>query len=225
MTLAVLSDIHSRRINEFLPIIEKRRPDFIVIPGDLVDGAKIRKARQHKNFIEDAIILLNRISRIAPTYYSIGNHEKHFIENEIEELYRSEAVVLQERYTRIADGLLIGGLSSGRNFHDKSDTQTPEIRFIDEFEKLLGYKILLSHHPEYYEPYLKNKDIDLIISGHAHGGQIRLINHGLFAPGQGLLPKYTSGIYDEKLIVSRGIAGTELIPRINNSPEIVYLRI
>ena len=129
------------------------------------------------------------------------------------------------RYVNVSSDLYIGGISSGRNYHDKRASQKPDISFILEFEKVSGFKILLSHHPEYYVPLLKDKDIDLIISGHAHGGQIRIGNQGLFAPGQGLFPKYTSGIHDGKLVVSRGISGTELFPRINNKPEIVYIKI
>ena len=223
ITLAVLADIHARRVEETLSLVEQNKPDIILIPGDLVDGAAIEKCKEHSNFVEEAITNLNRIAKIAPTYYSLGNHEKQLTETEIKELHGSKAVVVDNRYVNVSADLYIGGLSSGRNYHDKKASQKPEISFIAEFEKVSGFKILLSHHPEYYVPLLKNKDIDLIISGHAHGGQIRIGNQGLFAPGQGLFPKYTSGIHDGKLVVSRGISGTELFPRINNKPEIVYI--
>ena len=223
ITLAVLADIHARRIEETLSLVEQNKPDIILIPGDLVDGAAIEKCKKHSNFVEEAITNLNRIAQIAPTYYSLGNHEKQLTEAEIKELHGSKAVVVDNRYVNVSADLYIGGLSSGRNYHDKKASQKPDISFIAEFEKVSGFKILLSHHPEYYEPFLKDKDIDLIISGHAHGGQVRIGNQGLYSPGQGLFPKYTSGIHEGKLIVSRGIAGTELFPRINNKPEIVYI--
>ena len=223
ITLAVLADIHARRVEETLSLVEQNKPDIILIPGDLVDGAAIEKCKEHSNFIEETITNLNRIAQIAPTYYSLGNHEKQLTEAEIKELYGSKAVVVDNRYVNVSADLYIGGLSSGRNYHDKKASQKPDISIIAEFETVSGFKILLSHHPEYYEPFLKDKGIDLIISGHAHGGQIRIGNQGLFAPGQGLFPKYTSGIHDGKLIVSRGIAGTELFPRINNKPETVYI--
>ena len=225
ITLAVLADIHARRVEEILSLVEQNKPDIILIPGDLVDGAAIEKYKEHSNFVEEAITNLNRIAHIAPTYYSLGNHEKQLTETEIKELHRSKAVVADNRYVNVSSDLYIGGISSGRNYHDKRASQKPDISFILEFEKVSGFKILLSHHPEYYVPLLKDKDIDLIISGHAHGGQIRIGNQGLFAPGQGLFPKYTSGIHDGKLVVSRGISGTELFPRINNKPEIVYIKI
>ena len=223
ITLAVLADIHARRVEETLSLVEQNKPDIILIPGDLVDGAAIEKCKEHSNFVEEAITNLNRIAQIAPTYYSLGNHEQQLTETEIKELHRSKAVVVDNRYVNVSADLYIGGISSGRNYHDKRASQKPDISFIPEFEKVSEFKILLSHLPEYYVPFLKDKDIDLIISGHAHGGQIRIGNQGLFAPGQGLFPKYTSGIHDGKLVVSRGISGTELFPRINNKPETVYI--
>lgn len=225
ITLAVLADIHARRVEETLSLVEQNKPDIILIPGDLVDGAAIEKCKEHSNFIEEAITNLNRTAQIAPTYYSLGNHEKQLTEAEIKELHGTKAVVVDNRYVNVSADLYIGGLSSGRNYHDKKASQKPDISFIAELEKVSGFKVLLTHHPEYYEPFLKDKGIDLIISGHAHGGQVRIGNQGLYSPGQGLFPKYTSGIHDGKLIVSRGIAGTELFPRINNKPEIVYIKL
>ena len=73
---------------------------------------------------------------------------------------------------------------------------------------------------------MKRFDFDLVLSGHAHGGQIRLFGHGLFAPGQGIFPKYTKGLYDGRLIVSTGLKPKEgLIPRINNKRQIVVIDI
>ena len=91
-----------------------------------------------------------------------------------------------------------------------------------------GFTILLSHRPEYFNVY-QNKNIDLVLSGHAHGGQFRLpLGGGVIAPGQGLFPKYDAGAYTENgttMIVSRGI-GNSIIPvRINNPPEIVIIEL
>ena len=99
----------------------------------------------------------------------------------------------------------------------------PDLAWLKDFEQQDGFKILLCHHPEYRDRYLKDMKIDLILSGHAHGGQIRFAGQGLFAPGQGLFPKYTSGMYGN-LVVSRGLANTAgFIPRLGNPTEIVYL--
>ena len=89
---------------------------------------------------------------------------------------------------------------------------------------LPGYKVLLCHHPEYYDK-LKSYPINLFLSGHCHGGQIRICNHGIFAPGQGLLPRYHHGVYDGRLVVSSGCANTASIPRFGNEPEVVVVRV
>jgi len=105
---------------------------------------------------------------------------------------------------------------------------------LDEFRTLLadvcrektGFSILLAHRPEYLELYAA-QNIDIVFSGHAHGGQIRLpVIGGLFAPGQGWNPKYTCGFYRQKettLVVSRGLGNSEFPFRVFNRPEIVIL--
>lgn len=99
----------------------------------------------------------------------------------------------------------------------------PDLGWLKDFEQQDGFKILLCHHPEYRDRYLKDMKIDLILSGHAHGGQIRIAGQGLFAPGQGLLPKYTAGMHGN-MIISRGLSNTaSFIPRLGNPTEIVYL--
>ena len=87
--------------------------------------------------------------------------------------------------------------------------------------------VLLSHHPETFEAYVE-KGVDLVLSGHAHGGQWQILGHGLFAPGQGILPKYTHGMHYGpygRLIISRGLSNPySFVPRWGNPPEVVYLR-
>ncbi len=113
-----------------------------------------------------------------------------------------------------------------RNTHPHLD-----YAWLDEFEQQDGFKILLCHHPEYWkrkDPVLSEMDFGLTMSGHAHGGQIRVLGHGLFAPGQGLLPKYTGGSHNGRhgtLVVSRGLANTAPFPRFGNRPELVYIRL
>lgn len=108
--------------------------------------------------------------------------------------------------------------SSARLTHGK-----PDLDWLDGFERSPGYHILLCHHPEYYPNLLRDRSPDLILCGHAHGGQWRIAGHGLFAPGQGLFPRYTSGVYEDRLVVSRGLCNTAVFPRINNPTEIVYI--
>jgi predicted MPP superfamily phosphohydrolase len=104
-------------------------------------------------------------------------------------------------------------------------------KWLNDFEQADGYKILLSHHPEYWilrEPMLRDRKIDLVLSGHAHGGQWHFWGRGIYSPGQGLLPKYTSGIHQGpygSMIVSRGLSNPyRTIPRLGNPCEAVYVQ-
>jgi hypothetical protein len=86
-------------------------------------------------------------------------------------------------------------------------------------------QIHLGVEAEYYPKYFKDMPLDLIVSGHAHGGQWRFFGRGVYAPGQGILPKYTSGLHDGRFIVCRGLGNPHLVPRINNKPEIIEIDI
>ena len=86
------------------------------------------------------------------------------------------------------------------------------------------YNIVLSHRPEYFRAYVE-AGADLVLCGHAHGGQVIIGDKGLFAPGQGFFPEYTQGIHiknDTSMIVSRGL-GDSVLPRVNNMPELVIV--
>ena len=96
-----------------------------------------------------------------------------------------------------------------------------ETAWLKEYSSAPGYHILLSHHPEYLP--LIPSSIELVFSGHAHGGQWRVFNHGAWAPGQGWWPRYTKGVYKGRLVVSAGLSNTTWVPRIWNPTEIVYL--
>jgi len=104
--------------------------------------------------------------------------------------------------------------------------------WLDDFEAAEGYKILMCHHPEYWsirEPMLRDRRIDLVLSGHAHGGQWRILGHGIFAPGQGILPAFTEGIHYGpfgQLIVSRGLSNPySRIPRLGNPCELIFVEL
>ena len=110
--------------------------------------------------------------------------------------------------------------------------QEQDYAWLDTFVQVPRYRILLSHHPEYWcleEPMLSKRNIDLVLSGHAHGGQFRLFGQGFFAPGQGWFPKYTSGIHHGKygrMIISKGMANTVMVaPRLFNPTEVVYIEV
>lgn len=138
--------------------------------------------------------------------------------------------VLNDMFINVGE-FVIGGLTS--SFYHKCEKYDPkipmvlypEVNWLDEFEAQEGFKVLLDHHPENYKPYTKSRDIDLILSGHAHGGQIRLLGKGLYGRSQGFLPKYDGGLFDKKLVVSRGLANTLPIPRLWNPTELVLVEL
>ena len=117
------------------------------------------------------------------------------------------------------EGLRICALSSGINGRENK----PNAQALASFTKESGYRILLCHHPEYYVPYIKDTEIELTVCGHAHGGHWRWFGKGIYAPGQGLFPKFTAGIHDGRCIISRGLGNHTWIPRICNNPELVIL--
>lgn len=242
--IAVISDLHNS-VNSVTKMIENdKRVSFIVINGDILyaGGKKhsiydhMPDSGQHLRNAKNALALLREAVKTTTVIFSTGNHELYF-DNEDRALLNDLGVhFLDDKFQRFGD-IVFGGLSSpykilagtGRAHTKAEHKRRWEMVFdnvntswLDEFERQEGYKILLCHHPEFYEPFLKNRTgIDLILAGHAHGGQIRILGKGLFAYGQGFLPKYTKGIYDNKLIVSAGLSNTSKIPRIWNPTELV----
>lgn len=218
--IAIIADLHSKPYSMVINSLNKLHPDVIAIVGDVV------------NLDSDPYPLefFNLCSCIAPTFFSLGNHERKITEKQINDIKSIGAVVLDNIWLRFRN-VFIGGMTSPFVTEWRNTHQTvlhyalPDISWLDEFEKQNGFKILLDHHPENYGRVTRDRDIDLILSGHAHGGQIRLFGYGLYAPHQGVFPKYTSGVYDNRLVVSRGLGNIKPIPRIGNPTELVYVKI
>lgn len=136
--------------------------------------------------------------------------------------------VLDNEFVR-AGALCIGGLSSGylRPKSRYENPPAPDADFPARFAREEGYHILLCHHPEYWMPYIAGRGIELTAAGHAHGGQWRVFGRGIYAPGQGFFPRYTSGLYrqgSDTLAVSRGMTNSvRWVPRFFNPCEILLL--
>ena len=217
LTLAVTADIHDFPVgNGVLRELESVSPDYILIPGDLFEGGD--EVRNSYDFIRSA-------SGIAPLFFSFGNHDTRS-ETVLKRAREMGLSILDDSFADV-DGIRIGGLSSGirDGKHHTERTPPPNTEWLGEFCGFKGMKILLNHHPEYYKRFLRDLDIDLVVSGHAHGGQWRFFGRGVYAPGQGLFPRYTAGVADGRLAISRGMANQAfLIPRINDRPEVVIIR-
>ena len=130
---------------------------------------------------------------------------------------------VNDRFERY-DDVAIGGLVCGYDKVPDCDKPDFDLDFLKSFDRVQGFKILLCHYPHYYPEILKDSSFDLIVSGHAHGGQWRLFGRGVYAPHQGLFPKYTSGIIDDRFIISRGAANNvSPIPRFFNPCEVMEI--
>ena len=231
--IAQVSDLHNAEFGEnnvrLLELLSESGPDIIVITGDLVDSG-------HTD-IDIAISFVEEAARIAPVYYVTGNHEASLsqydrLRNGLE---AADVSMLEDRameLERDGEKITLVGLSDP-DFTVRSDIfgEVPAM-VSTKLESLAdtesSYTILLSHRPELFESYASS-GIDLVLSGHAHGGQFRLpFIGGLVAPNQGLFPKYDAGLYTEsstQMVVSRGI-GNSIIPvRFNNRPEIVVVEL
>jgi predicted MPP superfamily phosphohydrolase len=234
MSIALISDLHGCDVGEAVKILKKTSPTYILAPGDIFERLDGSCDKVNQN----GFVLLRESAKIAPTFYSSGNHEiggtrswalglglkkpirAEINEENMEKIKACGVHMLEDSY-EIFDGIAFGGLCSGILNAERK----PDVSWLDDFCAANAPKIMLCHHPEYYEKYLSGYDIDLIVSGHAHGGQWQFFGRGVFAPGQGLFPKYTSGVYGEKLVVSRGMKKGKLIPRIFNPTEIVLIKI
>lgn len=217
--IAVCSDFHGMASDEGLELLRGCSPDMIVIPGDL--GETLDSADGNE------LTFLSGCVAVAPTFYALGNHDKYFDTPENMKRITATGVQLLNNSDIFFAGMWIGGLSSGFRTCAKEgafkETPPPDEHFLDRFASHSGFKMLLSHHPEYYPKYIKQRNIPLTISGHAHGGQWVLFGKAVFAPGQGIFPKYTAGIYENRLLVSRGMGNHTWVPRIGNPCEIVLL--
>lgn len=231
LTLAVVADLHDLPCDDALQALHTIKPDYIIVPGDLIErlygfrtssdaqnakGPLPRKLsialtpHEHMSPV-NGYRFIQEASRIAPIIYSLGNHEGFITEDDKRIIGENDVILLDNCDMELA-GLFIGGLSTNPDFY-----------WLEKYRNKPGYKVLLCHHPEYYDKLGLN-DFDLVISGHAHGGQIRLLGHGLYAPGQGFFPKLTKGQY-RNMIISAGCSNTLRIPRFGNPEEIVVIEL
>ena len=231
-TIVHISDLHNAKFgNNQSSLISKITacdPDIIAITGDLIDS--------RKTDINTAMLFINEAVKIAPVYYVPGNHEARVLDeyNELKQYMEDAGVHIMEDSDDYIE-------YSGEKIHIVGVTDPSfSTGVMDDIESIMEtvlselvsddsiFTVLLSHRPELMNIY-SEYEIDLALTGHAHGGQFRIpFIGGLIAPNQGLFPKYTEGVHSEgdtKMIVSRGL-GNSLFPfRINNRPEIVVVRI
>lgn len=230
------SEYFGKEQSKLIAKVEKTNPDIIVYTGDLLD-------RNHTDF-DAARTAMKGLLAVAPVYYVNGNHEmaveETAMENFYEELTDMGIEVLLDRKAllgREGSRISLMGLSEYTIFSCKDfirDNSAP--LDMEMFGTALAslrqqaddneFVILLAHEPQYLKEYGAS-DFDLVFAGHAHGGQIRLpFTDGLYAPGQGILPKLASGVHrngDTTLVISRGLGNSTFPFRVFNRPEIIVV--
>lgn len=214
-----ISDLHNKEFGRdncrLLALTEAQLPDLLVITGDLTDS--------YHTDLERALDSAARLARIAPCYYVNGNHEQRMSRERQDAFYKAleEAGVVILRNEAVSLGLGSGFRLVGV---DSVQGRTEILRDLMAGRPREELNILLSHKP-HYAKYYQQAGVDLVLTGHAHGGQWRLPGiGGLYAPGQGILPKYTAGMYrlgDTVMCVSRGLGNSSFPLRIENKPELV----
>ena len=227
-----ISDLHDAQIGEnnekLIAMTAETEPDCIVLTGDFVDSSRFHPER--------SLSVAESLVKIAPVYYVSGNHEAILPDEDYQaltdELRALGVCVLEDESAELTrDGQsirLIGltdiGFHPGTLVEKKDALRTALSALLPEDE----FSVTLAHRPELMDVYTEC-GAPLVLSGHAHGGQIRLPGiGGLIAPGQGLFPKYTDGKYEENgttLVVSRGIGNSVLPLRVNDRPQIVVVQL
>lgn len=221
-----LSDIHAARFGKdnsgLLDAVRKANPDIIAVTGDLInnDGgmdADLPVVRP----------LVQALVEIAPVYYVTGNHEwdSGWTGTLLQMLEDAGVTVLRNDYVRLTAGVSSIVLAGVDDPYGPADMKTPE-ELLPEIRAKEGdpFIILLEHRSNYLSRFSK-LGIDLVLSGHAHGGQIRLpFVGGVFGTSGDFFPRYTAGVYQKrstKMLVSRGIGNHTPLPRFLNNPEVV----
>lgn len=227
-----ISDLHNKKFGDnqdvLIQKIKSIDPDIIAITGDLIDSKSCDA--------EVSMQLIREIVKKYPVYFVTGNHEQWSgkYNNLEKELKKYDVNVLRNEHVGIRKGeqeINLLGIDDPEFVTGNRDEGNI---IIDEIKKAKiemqpdRYNVLLSHRPEFIKEYT-NERLDLVLSGHAHGGQVRLpFIGGLVAPNQGVLPKYTAGLYVEQntsMVVSRGLGNSIIPQRILNRPEIVVVQL
>ena len=229
--IAHISDLHNacfgKGQEKLAALLREAKPDLIAVTGDLID----KRRRGTENALRFAALAV----RIAPVYYVAGNHEakseefpafKTALEGLGVRVLSDAALSLG----RVGEEIVLAGLTDVRFFtqEKRAFAGNTAARLQAFLPRGGAFTVLLAHRPELF-PVYRAAGADLTLSGHAHGGQFRLpLLGGLIAPEQGLFPKYTSGLYrdgEAQMAVSRGLGNSSVPVRLNNRPEVLFVRL
>lgn len=233
--MVLISDLHDHRFGsgneDLVDKIREQSPDLIIVDGDMINSDSEND--------ETAVELVRSLTDVAPVYYSLGNHEYDYIEAGHDELQadleEAGAVVLNYQNVDIevnGNPIRLGGLYEyGFESSMQSEEENEQAQaYLEEYVDTDRYLIMCAHRPESFYPW-DNADqwgIDLVLSGHLHGGQVIIPGvGGLYSPLDGFFPTYDYGQYklgDSDMIITRGLGSNKkILPRFNNPPEIAVI--
>lgn len=233
----LLSDLHGksfgRENSRLIAKIQEQSPDAIFLDGDMIDRSA------DPTDVQELLRLIKRLHEIAPVYFAPGNHELEYMQTDtslLTQVTEAGAVIVNDSYVDVTiagQPLRIGGTMGHAFYFGRSEEEfssSPEYQFLKAFEDTDVPKICLAHMPDtfIFNGAYNLWNVDLILSGHTHGGLIRLpFIGGLYAPMQGWFPEYDQGYFrlgeHMQMVITSGLAGHGMIPRINNPPEIVVI--
>ncbi len=237
LRLVLISDLHGKSFGKdnarLIAKIQEQTPDAIFLDGDMIDRSADSPDEQ------ELLRLIESLCEIAPVYFSLGNHELEYMQTDtslLTQVAEAGAVVVNDSYVDVTvagQPLRIGG-TMGHGFAfgrtEEEFTSSPEYVFLKAFENTELPKICLAHMPDtfIFNGAYTLWDVDLVLSGHTHGGLVRLpFIGGLYAPMQGLFPEYDRGHFrlgtHMQMVITSGLAGHGLLPRVNNPPEIAVI--
>lgn len=230
--IAHISDLHNTEMGKenekLLTMLREAEPDMIAITGDLIDC--------RRTDMEIALQFTAAAMEIAPCYFVAGNHEARITEyDELKERLTEQGVIVLDdkriELERSGEKIVLLGVNDPAFptkylYGDTEAVMKKKLKAISAEEK--AFTILLSHRPELFECYV-DCNIDLVLSGHAHGGQFRLpFVGGVMVPNQGFFPKYDAGMFSEgitTMLVSRGVGNSAFPFRVNNRPEVILIEL
>lgn len=235
ITVVVISDLHEMEFGEgnqaLIEQVTAQSPDLIFMLGDMMNEDSTNPHIVFK--------LIERLLDIAPVYFAPGNHELMYMKHQdaqiLDKLQEAGAIVLEMEYADIevkGSSLRIGGFYGYAIYLDYyNDPETLERKeFLTEFLDTDRLTLMLSHRPDsfVFADSARRWDIDLVLSGHLHGGQIVLpFLGGVYGGDQGWFPEYVHGLYQKDnmhIFVTSGLGtNPQKVPRINNLPEIAVI--
>ncbi len=214
-----VSDLHNKSFGKnqekLIQAIKTQNPDLIVLTGDMVDSWDAK--------YNHSLVLIQEALKIAPVIIVDGNHDAREITYPIQKQAMIDAggLVLED------ESMLITKQDSSINLIGLKERFLVEDRGIYVRDQVIptSFNLLLAHHPNDFEDYVR-LGVDVVLVGHAHGGQWRFFGQGLYAPNEGILPKYTAGSFTKDattMIISRGLGESVLPLRLFNGPELVVI--